>query len=333
MAAKFTFDRGQNLDGDKMASIYSTARVRNRNLSLYWQDTISRTFVPCVITTLPSSFRGMVSANKVGAISYHRVAASRHYASCSADHAVPDNKDVALLSLVLSGVERVVQDGREAVLRRGDFAIHDSTRPYSLYFDTEFSQIIFQIPRALLRQRLGPFEQYTAIKLSSQEQVGRVTSDFLFSLSKLDNRVDPLIGKRLTDQTVDLVAMSLNSQFGSVDVGRSSHRAALLYRAKSFIETRLRGVVTAVEVAEALGCSARYVNDLFADEGTSVGNYVLLRRLEKCCDDFTDAVTARRVGEVAYSWGFNSIAHFSRSFRARYGMSPTEYREVVRRRS
>ncbi|WP_017522391.1 helix-turn-helix domain-containing protein [Pusillimonas noertemannii] len=37
---------------------------------------------------------------------------------------------------------------------------------------------------------------------------------------------------------------------------------------------------------------------------------------------------SRRVSEIAYAWGFNSIAHFSRVFRARYGMSPFEYREL-----
>ncbi|HWK60160.1 MAG TPA: helix-turn-helix domain-containing protein [Eoetvoesiella sp.] len=308
-----------------MPSLYSTSRLRNKDPSSYWQDTISRTFVPCV-TTLPSNFRGAVSVSEVGAISCHHVAATRHRASRSAADIGSHHKDVVLLTLVTSGVERVVQDGREVVLRKGDFAFHDSTRPYSLYFDTEFSQVIYQIPRSLLRQRLGSFERYTAVKLSSDEQVGKLTSSFLLGLSRLDKRVDPLIGERLVDQTVDLLAMAFSSQRGPVDASRSSHRAALLYRAKLFIESRLRGTVASADVAELLGCSARYVNDLFADEGMSVGNYVLQRRLEKCRDDLVDNTTRRRVSQIAYGWGFNSIAHFSRAFRARYGMSPTDYR-------
>ncbi len=314
------------MHGDEMSSLYSTARVRNKDLSSYWQDTISRTFVPCV-TTLPRDFRGAVSVSEIGSISCHRVQATKHHACRSAADISTHHKDVVLLNLITSGMARVVQDGREAVLRKGDFAIHDATRPYSLFFDTAFSQLICQIPRSLLKQRLGSFERYTAVRLSSDEQVGHLTSNFLLNLSRFDNTVDPIMGERFTAQTADLVAMTLGTQLGSANVSRSTHRSALLYRAKSFIETRLRAVTTA-EVAEALGCSTRYVNDLFADEGTSVGNYVLSRRLERCREDLIDPINLRRVSEVAYAWGFNSIAHFSRVFRARYGMSPTDYREL-----
>jgi AraC-like DNA-binding protein len=34
---------------------------------------------------------------------------------------------------------------------------------------------------------------------------------------------------------------------------------------------------------------------------------------------------AGTVSEVAYGVGFNSIAHFSRAFRAAYGVPPSEY--------
>jgi len=34
------------------------------------------------------------------------------------------------------------------------------------------------------------------------------------------------------------------------------------------------------------------------------------------------------VSEIAFSWGFNSAAHFTRAFRAKYGMAPSEYRRM-----
>lgn len=308
-----------------MSSHYPTTRARHHNRSSDWQDTISRTFVPCV-TTLPSNFRGAVSANEIGLISCHRVQATKHHAARTAADISTHHKDVVLLNLISSGRARVVQDGRIAVLGKGDFAIHDATRPYSLYFDTAFSQLIFQIPRHLLKQRLGAFERYTAVRLSSDEQIGHLTSNFLLNLSRFDNDLDPIMAERFTAQTADLVAMTLGAQLGAVAASRSSHRSALLYRAKSFIETRLHAVTTA-EIAEALGCSTRYVNDLFTDEETTVGNYVLFRRLERCREDLADPTQLRRISEIAYAWGFNSIAHFSRVFRGRYDMSPSEYRE------
>ena len=40
--------------------------------------------------------------------------------------------------------------------------------------------------------------------------------------------------------------------------------------------------------------------------------------------------TATYITEVAYRWGFNDSAHFSRLFKASFGMSPTQYRSSRR---
>jgi AraC-like DNA-binding protein len=34
----------------------------------------------------------------------------------------------------------------------------------------------------------------------------------------------------------------------------------------------------------------------------------------------------RQIGEIAYAWGFASLSHFSRSFKERFALSPSEYR-------
>ena len=33
------------------------------------------------------------------------------------------------------------------------------------------------------------------------------------------------------------------------------------------------------------------------------------------------------MSDIAFSWGFNDAAHFSRSFKEQYGMSPREFRQ------
>lgn len=39
----------------------------------------------------------------------------------------------------------------------------------------------------------------------------------------------------------------------------------------------------------------------------------------------------RTIAAVANRWGFMSATHFSRVFRAAYGMSPSEWRDTVGR--
>jgi AraC-like DNA-binding protein len=50
-------------------------------------------------------------------------------------------------------------------------------------------------------------------------------------------------------------------------------------------------------------------------------------RLDRCHRELADpALRAQTIGETAYRWGFNDLAHFSRAFRERFGCSPRQWR-------
>jgi AraC-like DNA-binding protein len=76
-----------------------------------------------------------------------------------------------------------------------------------------------------------------------------------------------------------------------------------------------------------LGISLRYLHRLFEDVGDSVGRLILAQRRDRCRDALANPPYARRsVSEIAFACGFNDAAHFSRSFKARLGMSPRDAR-------
>lgn len=58
--------------------------------------------------------------------------------------------------------------------------------------------------------------------------------------------------------------------------------------------------------------------------------WIRLRRLERCRRDLRDPrAVDRPVSAIAATWGLPDPAHFSRTFRAAYGITPTEYRSGV----
>ncbi len=58
-----------------------------------------------------------------------------------------------------------------------------------------------------------------------------------------------------------------------------------------------------------------------------MSGWIRARRVEGCRRDLVDpAQAARPVAAVAARWGFSSAIHFSRVFRATYGVPPHEYR-------
>jgi AraC-like DNA-binding protein len=56
----------------------------------------------------------------------------------------------------------------------------------------------------------------------------------------------------------------------------------------------------------------------------STASYLKKKKLEKAADLLLGS--SKNVSKIAYDSGFNDLAHFSRSFKNKYGISPTEYR-------
>jgi AraC-like DNA-binding protein len=85
--------------------------------------------------------------------------------------------------------------------------------------------------------------------------------------------------------------------------------------------------LTVAAVAAALGLSPRRVHALLAARGEKFGALLLARRLAIAHAALRLPQNAGLgVAQVGYRAGFNSASHFSRAFRARYGLSPLAFR-------
>ena len=81
--------------------------------------------------------------------------------------------------------------------------------------------------------------------------------------------------------------------------------------------------------AENVGISTRYLHKLFAQQGLTFSRFVLERRLEAAHALLRDAAyRSHSIASIAYQCGFASAAHFSRSFRNRFAMSPKQCRNL-----
>jgi acetamidase/formamidase/AraC-like DNA-binding protein len=112
--------------------------------------------------------------------------------------------------------------------------------------------------------------------------------------------------------------------------GAAGGRAAILERVFQSIEMRLSDPDLDIhQIASEHGISARYLQKLFESYGESFGQFLKLRRLERCRLDLGSPLHAQRsISEILFQWGFNDSASFSRAFRERYGTSPREYRKA-----
>ncbi|MFD8384677.1 helix-turn-helix transcriptional regulator [Streptomyces sp. NPDC059679] len=99
---------------------------------------------------------------------------------------------------------------------------------------------------------------------------------------------------------------------------------ALGQAAKNLAEQRLADAdLSPTMLARELNVSVRTLQRAFAAGGESVTAYIRERRLELA----RQALSASRlaVSEIAAHWQFADSSHFSRAFKRRYGLTPTEY--------
>src|SRR6266852_5772165 len=130
----------------------------------------------------------------------------------------------------------------------------------------------------------------------------------------------------LAEMLLTLARQKSRSATEMVGIGA---QPALLDRIYEAIERKLGDPdITPARVAQIEGISERYLQKLFEGTGDNFTHYLRERRLQHCWADLANPAEAHRsVSDIAFGCGFSDAAHFSRSFRDRFGMSPRAFRQ------
>lgn len=100
----------------------------------------------------------------------------------------------------------------------------------------------------------------------------------------------------------------------------------IIGRAIIFIETNLYEPLTAESVANAVSYSYYHFHRYFqAMMGETIGSYIRSRRLTQAAYDLIYG--NKKILDIAVSLYFESAESFTRAFKKRYGVTPTEYRK------
>jgi AraC family transcriptional regulator, positive regulator of tynA and feaB len=243
-------------------------------------------------------------------------------------HVARTRAPMFFLQMQLEGESINRQDGREAKLGPGDFTLCDTTRPYEMQFDTANRMFVVGIPDTLLRRHLASPESVVAIPMSGSSGLSGLLSQFLRDFwTRCRDDIDPIVVPRISRAILDLMA-SAYTALPQAQSDRSSLATSHRIRIVNYIEAHLGDPdLTPMRVAEACKMTPRYLHHLFSSESETVARYILRRRLEECSRALKIAgQRGRTVTSIAFDFGFNSPTHFGRVFRARYGVTPREYR-------
>ncbi|MGW0520387.1 helix-turn-helix domain-containing protein [Crossiella sp. NPDC003009] len=229
------------------------------------------------------------------------------------------------LILLAEGVCRFTQDGRADEFSAGDLLLHHTSAPFTGEV-TASTSLFLQFPRKL---GLAGLESLTSTRIPADRGVGALVAGCLRELGGLPaGRAAE--ADRLAGATLDLLNV-LSARVRGTPSAPEAHPAALFAAVCAFIRTNLADpALDPATVAAAHHISVRYLHRLFQQEGQTVAGWIRDQRLERCRRDLGDPLLRERPAHaVARRWGFTDSAHFTRVFRAAFGLPPGAYRRLV----
>ncbi len=293
----------------------------------YWSEWIDRLFCGLQSDVYgDTAFDGHMATEQAGDVVLTRLEADRHRVLKS-DREVRGG-DVGYLKIVAPyrGTAGVEQQGRQAWVSPGEWCIYDTTDRYRVANPVHVEHLIVMVPRAPLVERGLPLDKLMAQRLGAHGGISRLALQAMRGAWQELPSITPSAARGVGESIVQLVQLSLLELAGRDSA--PTQREALGERIKQLVARRLGDARLSVDtIAVELNCSRRQLYNAFSDEPDGVAGYVLAQRLEACRRDFDDRCQdAISITDIALRRGFNHPAHFSRAFKARFGVTPSEWR-------
>jgi AraC family transcriptional regulator len=106
--------------------------------------------------------------------------------------------------------------------------------------------------------------------------------------------------------------------------------ARWLHDARELVRARFRENLSLSDVADSVDVHPTHLARVFRQQyGCTVGTYVRRLRIQLACDYLSTSDSS--LVEIAMTAGFADQSHFARTFKRMMGVSPSGYRENMRR--
>ncbi len=298
-----------------------------------WHDMTTRALIPSAIRSdHEADFRASARVLDLGAVQVSALAYPSLETRRSARLIRQSDPDSYQLMLFLRGGHRILQAGRDTTSGPGDMMFYDASRPWrgwTVAGADMVKGVMVQFPRVLLPLPADKLDRLTAVRLPGREGMGAVLSGYLTQLAVGTAAYTAADGVRLATCTLDLLTAFLAHHLdASASMPPETHHRALLMQIHAFIQQHLADPdLSPGAIAAAHHISLRSLHRLFQDQDTTVAGWIRARRLERCRRDLADPLLSNQpIHALAARWGFANPEHFSRAFRAAYGLGPQDYR-------
>lgn len=294
-----------------------------------WRDLIRENFVALdIVADRQDAFTGRVWSTEVGYLDVACVESAPQAFTRTPQLARMDDAAYLQVGLLTRGAGVVQQDGREAVLTPGDFALYETNRPFCWGLKEDWELLVFTWPRATIRLHDHVSQALTARCLSGSDGLGAIVGRMLRDLVSAPPELSVDGGIRLGNEVAELVT-TVATERVRPSVPERSADTLLRHIDDYIVECLSDPNLGPSDIAAAHFISTRHLHRLFAGRGSTVTQQIQHLRLERSRLELRHpGYDGRSITDISRHWGFPDLATFSRAFRTAYGTTPTQCRSA-----
>jgi AraC-like DNA-binding protein len=306
---------------------WSTHSVSPREQFAYWREAVCEAVLNVATEHPGDGFFGDITCASYRDLRFASFASTAHEVVRTTSHIGRSGDDHYLVSLQRSGASRMFQGKDVCELQPGDVGLVDGTRPFRVEFPERVDRVVAVIPHAMLRSRAPWLNDRPLNRMAADNSLSGALRFYLERLAGPACSSDAEAAA-LTDNLCNIIALMTAAS----DSERQATRALSFQPGLEQLLAAMRRHLADPDLspktlADRLHISVRTVHKRFEDAETTFGQWVLVARLQACRRALDDPrQTAFTISQIAFGWGFNDLSHFSKAFKAQFGVSPAQYR-------
>lgn len=286
----------------------------------YWNSLLSTIF-PGMAVSAPNAIEADWCSCRLDDITISLARSSKARVSRWISTMETQSTGRGLIHLQSNGISTTNQSGNAATLSGGDMTFCLADDPYEIHLSDHNTMFVVEFPIDIVADR--PVRPGQVVGRRSAH--AGVLHDFIGSVLTKDWQ-DPL---ECEDRQVfrDLVANLVKQSFRENSAPCPPPREEnLRQRVLSFIEDNIEhsNLRTGL-IADCLSVPPRAIQVIFAEMATTLSAYVIERRLARAAERLRSGRDVGSITDLALDLGFSDCAHFTRRFKARYGVSPSRF--------
>ena len=238
-----------------------------------------------------------------------------------------ESHPMAELTYVDQGALHSVADGQDLLLKQGDLVIYGPGQWHMQYADIGVAPRFVTISFELHGMELAPLMNR---KFTAPQNVVTLLQNMLREQERMDPFSNEIILSQLNLLLLFLLRETASPRGGKLQTSNAIHSEnEIIRQAQQYISSHIREKLSVPLVARQVDVSPSYLTALFHKNlQISPGEYIRRIKLQESKQMIRE--NNLNFTEIAAELQYSTVHHFSRQFKEKFGITPTEYAKSVR---